>query len=679
MATPFKTILWKELRENFKWAALAAAVLTVAQIYVLHVQPDVIINRNTHITFLFGCALAGAALGAIQILPELNRDRWAALLHRPVPRSTLFLGKVTAGLLLYALAAGLPFLASVLFVSLPGLVAAPFFPAMAVPAASNVIFGIVFYAGALLVSLTHGRWYGRRALLALSVLPLFFFQLGTDWIFLPALGMSLILLTAAYGAMCGNGSASHAFPAARWSLAFAMFAGAEIFMGVLMVLLLVLWVALQPNSSNPPSSGSPRRFVLTKDGQPLLSSYDGGLHLTYPDGSPFTDKNYIENATSYRFAQFFPVGWNLKNWQAAFDAALAEDPLRRDRYLQVAAGNNDNGAEYWYYLVRKNYFAGYDKLTRRRVAICDVEGFHSADAAPKPFPIRLEHPIFSRSAPYYYWSGNQLYSLDFGDRTMKLLYTAPLGRIYASAPVCAGETPVYLLLAFENAVQILDLHGKPLATAPYGHDPAIWPGLFVATVPGGERVFILYDPNFQREMKPGNPSLPSFVDEIDLQGRVVRSDSAVTQEASPPESNGSLYLGLVPPFVSALYTASGGRHPEAYDTIPSILSDLGRAASSKSFLGLVTALSAACAAITFWWARRAGLAKREAIHWTLFVFLFSLPGLVAFRLAAPWPTRVPCPSCSRKRPIETEECPACHQAWPPPKTSGTEIFAGPIG
>ena len=48
----------------------------------------------------------------MQILPELRRDQWAALLHRPVPRGTIFFGKVIAGLLLYLLATAIPFLLS---------------------------------------------------------------------------------------------------------------------------------------------------------------------------------------------------------------------------------------------------------------------------------------------------------------------------------------------------------------------------------------------------------------------------------------------------------------------------------------------------------------------------------------------------------------------------------------
>src|ERR1700722_2553314 len=164
-----KTIIWKELRENLKWAVLACLCLALAEIYTLSDQRDNgrdIYNNLTLCSsaFLmvtsFGCSLIGAALAAIQILPELRKDQWAALLHRPVPRSTIFFGKVSAGLLLYFPAAALPLLASVAYAAAPGQFPGPLVPGMILPAASDLFLGMAFYFGALLLSLHRGPWYG---------------------------------------------------------------------------------------------------------------------------------------------------------------------------------------------------------------------------------------------------------------------------------------------------------------------------------------------------------------------------------------------------------------------------------------------------------------------------------------------------------------------------------------
>jgi hypothetical protein len=86
------------------------------------------------------------------------------------------------------------------------------------------------------------------------------------------------------------------------------------------------------------------------------------------------------------------------------------------------------------------------------------------------------------------------------------------------------------------------------------------------------------------------------------------------------------------------------------------------------------AVSVGLGILTFFWARRVGFSLGRTRMWTLFVLCFGLPGLLTFRLASDWPTRVRCPQCERPRPIATAECPCCHQPWPLPATNGAEIF-----
>ena len=79
-----KMMLWKEFRENFKWAVLALLALTMAEFYVLSSENANFQSANDNditlcsSSFLlvtsFGSAVIGAALGVVQILPELRRD-----------------------------------------------------------------------------------------------------------------------------------------------------------------------------------------------------------------------------------------------------------------------------------------------------------------------------------------------------------------------------------------------------------------------------------------------------------------------------------------------------------------------------------------------------------------------------------------------------------------------------
>ena len=59
-------------------------------------------------------------LGWLQVHNERRPDLWAFLIHRPMTRTGIFLGKVIAGLGLYALVVGLPLLGFIVWARLPG-------------------------------------------------------------------------------------------------------------------------------------------------------------------------------------------------------------------------------------------------------------------------------------------------------------------------------------------------------------------------------------------------------------------------------------------------------------------------------------------------------------------------------------------------------------------------------
>jgi hypothetical protein len=74
------TLIWKELRENLKWALLAALVLAGAELYALFQTPYggadyynyidgiTLCKSSFLIATTFGCAAIGFFLGLLQIL-----------------------------------------------------------------------------------------------------------------------------------------------------------------------------------------------------------------------------------------------------------------------------------------------------------------------------------------------------------------------------------------------------------------------------------------------------------------------------------------------------------------------------------------------------------------------------------------------------------------------------------
>ncbi|HSI11338.1 MAG TPA: hypothetical protein VK961_04810 [Chthoniobacter sp.] len=578
-----KTIIWKELRENLKWAALAILCLTLAQTFALYQQRDNVSSIDSNVTLcssayllvgLVGCVIVGAGLGILQILPEQNRDRWAALLHRPISRSTLFLGKVAAGLLLYLLATLIPLLVSVVYVAMPGQFPTPFIPGMIVPAASNVALGVAFYSLALLVSLTRGRRFGRRALLVLSVLPLFVFHFLTPWIFLPPLVLSLLLLTAACGVMSGNGSVRSGFVTARFGFNLVMVFAVE----SALVLLLLAVIILSQLGHQDSADSVTRHFVVSREGKVLLNHYAGGSfkNLTELDGTSITDERYTGNEAGANLIYPSFLTSNLKSELVFSQAEIGSGPPREaQNYLEVVQGTQGEG-EYWYYLVGKNYFVGYDKLNRRPAGICDRDGFHSVGTTPKPFPIPLAN--FSRGSdlPPLFWAEGQLYRMDFGDRRMQRLFTAPTGRIYAVMGLSSGNKTIYFALALENSLQLLDPLGAPIVSIPYSHDVNVWNSLSACTLPGGDRIFVQYTPDDKLSMDLSLPARPTFFDEYDRQGKLLHSYSTVTNPASRATigRSGLLSFGVMPLLPTAIAVIAAPVPPQDEPSFAEFLAEL---------------------------------------------------------------------------------------------------------
>ncbi len=212
-----KTLCWKELRENYRWALLAMLALGFAQWYALHQGEEkyslgyswngkgLLLDSDPFLAVTtFGCAAAGLLLGFIQILPELRRDRWASLLHRPVSRGVVFRGKVAGGLGLYALATVPSFLFSVWLVATPGHFAAPFVPAMALAGVADICAGTAFYFAALAMTLPRGVWFGTRVFPVLAALHLTYFVTTVEFFYVAveaAVLMSLALFTAGWATM----------------------------------------------------------------------------------------------------------------------------------------------------------------------------------------------------------------------------------------------------------------------------------------------------------------------------------------------------------------------------------------------------------------------------------------------------------------------------------------------
>jgi hypothetical protein len=658
-----KTIIWKELRENFKWALLGFVCLALAELYALFAQ-----GYNLPLcgsTFLlvtsFGCAIVGSALGAIQILPELRRDQWAALLHRPVPWSVIFFGKAAAGLLLYAFAAALPFLASVAIVATPGHFPAPFLSGMLLPGLADLALGVVFYFGGMLLSLHRGRWYGSRAVLCTGLLVVFLIHNG-GWPFRVALGASLVVMLAAWGALLSRGRPQNRPWPCRIALLALLVVGAE---GLLLIVDALLAIHAAP-ASRPSQS-----FKVTKDGRVFIETSGGNVKkaLTDPNGKPITEERYLGNNSYSNYLQLIDFRQYLREQPPAEPNLLTEffnDDLRSARKYVIPVGGSRT--EIWYLFIRQNYFVGYDQLSHRCVGICDSQGFKPAGAIPKPFPERLRYLFYNPGRCF--WCGPLLYAFDFPKRSVIPILDAKKDTIHAVAESEENrDQQRYVVVALENEFRVLDPKGAPVAAIPYGHDPAVWGNVYIAVNGAADRFFVKYSETHVK-------TRAVLLDESDRQGQLVHS-YRFTRDADVPNpafDRLEQYCTYTLPFAPTGLVASYWRSLPSSQEQLKTEATLPLPCQKMKGLAVLFGLGLFLGSLTWCWARSVEMSVGRASGWALFVVAFGLPGLLAFRLAAEWPTRVRCPKCARKRPVELEECPACQQAWPPPERNGSEIF-----
>src|SRR5579875_1981006 len=159
------SLIWKELRENVKW--LPVPILLILGPTAL-MGPHNLMNMGRLIFAGMIAAVFAAVLGYLQVYPASRGDKRSLLLHRPLSRSRIFLGKALAGGGLYLVALGAPFACVTALAATPGHLAQPFSWPMALHWCAAVLTGLVYYSAGMLAAQMDGRWYGSRCLALVS-------------------------------------------------------------------------------------------------------------------------------------------------------------------------------------------------------------------------------------------------------------------------------------------------------------------------------------------------------------------------------------------------------------------------------------------------------------------------------------------------------------------------------
>ncbi|MGO8926939.1 MAG: hypothetical protein ACLQU3_08635 [Limisphaerales bacterium] len=659
-----KALVRKEMRENVRLAALGLVVhtLMLVQQYREYVasptnmsQP--LTNPGVLWSTAWFCGIFGAVLGWLQVHNERRPDLWAFLIHRPMTRTGIFLGKVTAGLGLYALVVGLPLLGFIFWARLPGHVAAPFELAMLRPVAAYALAGILYYFAGTLSDLRQARWYASRVLgvgvavvvsLLVSVSPqfwqaLFFILIG-----------AAILATAVWGGFQSDGHYRGQPAVGKAALTTALMVGCLIVAFLAAMLVSNFFPRGQP-------SGTSSSYCMTTNGGILKWTRGGGRpdEIVDLEGKPLLDE---------KTGKPIEVKADNRRFAAATSLDVAQDGrpggwtwMQRD--LSLAIPWQATRDTLWYYWSRYGRLVGYDIPTRRCIGSLGPNGFAEdlaggGDRISDAGIVGGARTLSTAAA---------VFQLDLEKRAINTLFTTT-----ADDPILAKHEIVrsdynweYTMVVTKRLVRLLTAEGKPVWQTPY--EPACASStvfqLFLLEPPGQ---FALWISPGGRPGEEARETHPGHVMWIARDQGVLRSIDlpALPVPHYMPRLEQKLLSSVMPP---ALLSAMPALHGWVWGWGTGIPQELLLLSWASAIL--------VCLPVGLWLGQRYQFSIAAQAGWAVFHLLFGVPGLLAFLSVQEWPAREACPNCKRPRLVDRPKCDRCGADWPPPEKTGTEVFA----
>lgn len=660
-----KPLILKELREQFKVAAVALAVLTALLLLSfasygakLHqgirsmatlsgesLQP--LMNSELLVQVAVFCALFGVLLGWLQIRAEKHPDLWAFLVHRPVPRSVILRSKVIAGLLLYTVAAGVPMLVWVLVLAIPGTVAAPFEWSMALPSVAIFFSGVVYYFAGLLTGLRRARWYASRGFgLGVAVLVSFaVFVLPEFWHALLALAVTTVLLATAVRGSFQTSGFYRAQPAAG-KLALTLTSA------VTVTLLLGLVIGLIVNVLTSRDGYSYSQYQITHAGQVLKFTQRGfddveitdlnGRVVLNDKGQPANQRDMQSRYATGQSAMM-DIGGPGRN-----NRRVREEFFRATRFHTPWSMQD----KVIWYLTADGRLVAYHGVTRRPVAaLAPAEG--ARFLRPQNYGWNHLNPY---ERPRLLATAQAVYLADLEKRELKPIFTVPDGDVIGGCSEGAYLfTPMNhqaALVLTRRSVFLVDFKGDIKLQRPFVPSPPDYLNVSVFVLTNSAGFAVRFDPDYWANQKSGGKLL-THVDFVNPGGEV-REALDLPKLPAPQSMSRSerLILPLLPPAFPFYSFEEPFRVWSYLRVVPAML----------------------CVVFGWWLGRRHQFTAKAQTGWGIFHLLFGLPGVLTFLAVQEWPAKESCPQCQKLRAVDREQCEHCGADFAPPTKTGTEIF-----
>jgi hypothetical protein len=696
--TNLKALFWKEWHENARWALLTFLLLSLGLAYTVYRQPSYPslqqIWSDADLLLTTAVPLVGLALGLLQILPELRRDQWAFLVHRPVSRTTLFFGKVIPGVCLYLLATIAPLLGFALWASSPSHVPAPFDVRFTLVGWAAILSGLPFYFAGLLVALRPARWYGSRALPIVSALiaPWAAFYLTEFWqAALVCALVAVVLMLAAWGSFASSGDYKEQTKPLRFALGLILYP-AVLAVGAVVVGL--SWSAYRYVSNHPGTEWWHTEYKIDPQGR-IFEVAEHGPDITDTDHKTVTVTDLaghtiapgvwakLSQKDELSDMSYLPVTAPAQTYTPSYQ--------RTDRYVSYVDGtNNAEQSGNWYYDSHSRQIVRYEVSGSGapQISYLGPSGFSRASAQAGQFPVGIPFRD-GNGGPNTLRFSNMLYLVNVAPALARLLQAAPgpngiLGTVWSPALLQRQDNSN----ADQNAAFFV-ADNRQITVYSWIVDSANSKSprrLFTTPLPLGGKVDVQVATadlsRFFFWYQDRRPVGADKVVTVGADGHVLKTETfppSGQRWASVPEKPRSLadnavFLAFPPAVIPSV---------AVYATVCSALGW----SSAKSVQGspidywrvfLISCLSGFLAALAGWLiSRRCGDGRRGQIAWAFGVFWLGGYGVLLLLALRAWPARVPCPNCGRRRVVDHAACEHCGAPFARPVRDGTEIFDVP--
>lgn len=704
-----KAMVWKELRECGTWAVLALALASVANFYGYYMglpRPDPTQLWDQKIAMSVTCAaMAGALLGAVQILPELRRDQWAFLLHRPMAPAGLFAGKVAAGMLMLSLVICLPDLATYYWLRFRLGHEIVSFWYVLISTFYGLIVATIFYLAAMIAALRPARLFGSRLLSIVTacivVTALFTLGITPAWwqFLLVAILCIAIIAIAAAGCFVTRGEFRRMTISAQISLALTLLTGAA---GVsFIVAVFVGGVIFRGEEftfvSYRPTVIGNERFISDSHGSIFANNLGQVVHIyrryvkkpgshrkgywqyegtTIPDG-----KKIVWLMSNNRLDQF-TSGSDVIRVIPAQLLKSRQEISREDRgtvvprLISFMDGRYtkmfETGGALIYYDEVKKRIVFYSEQERRITGYSGPGGYYRAEETPAADQAYFSAKLLSSPSSRFLWFPNAVFRADEGGRSIKKIIEAGAGKsIESMVPLGAGEAQ-RLWIVKQDAVEQYDTEGRLLGTTSLEQAEQDSDYVAVIPIPSGKNLLWLANVHTVWRSKP---TLHSTVLETTTTGKILRRfelpDLAMEQGTNVTYT--ALITTIALPFRLIPMEAPLLRRSQDYWV--NCIFGFPYISYNRLVPLYIPFCSALLSAAAVWFvALRAGLALPVRLLWTALAIPLGLVAIVVVLSLYAWPVRLVCKRCGKKRNIENESCRHCTAPWPRPERNGTEIF-----